>query len=210
MLSRRLVAGVYAAVGALGATGAIALGYDPLRTRAWLSAWVPAASPTSLPGSIDPSLTLDLLSLAMGVALAGLAVVSARVMVARYAWARALHAELAPVVRGNSDRDLLVIALASGIAEELLFRGLGVQLVGVIGSSILFGLLHQVRGPARFAWMSWAAVMGLFLGLVFVATGSLLGPVVAHVMTNAINLRFVRDYGRTPGPRPLSRLVNVR
>lgn len=207
MLSRRLVAAVYAVVGALGAGSALALGYDPLRTRAWLTSVVPAGSAAM---SAYPSLTLDLVSVSMGLALGGLAIVSARIMVARYAWARALHTELAPVVRGNSDADLVVIALASGIAEELLFRGLGVQLVGVIASSVLFGLLHQVRGPARFVWMTWAALMGALLGLVFVATGSLLGPIVAHVLTNAVNLRFVRDHGATPGPRPLSRLVNAR
>lgn len=194
MLSRRLILGVYGLVGALGAGVALALGHDPLRTRALLAPVMP-------PG------LLEITSLLLGGVLAALGIASARAFVTRFSWARALHAELEPVVRGSGDLDLVIAALASGIAEELLFRGLLVQVAGVALSSILFGLLHQVRGPARWAWVVWATVMGALLALVFVATGSLLGPIVAHVLTNAINLRFVRDHGAPAPPRTLASLM---
>jgi membrane protease YdiL (CAAX protease family) len=35
--------------------------------------------------------------------------------------------------------------------------------------------------------------MGMLFGLVFEVTGSLLGPVIAHVLINGANLRFLRD-----------------
>jgi membrane protease YdiL (CAAX protease family) len=192
MLSRRLVVGVYAILGAIGATVALVLGLDPLRTRALLP--------------LSPPL-LDAASAVAGLALAAIGVGSARILVARFAWAQRLHLELAAVVRGNSDFDLVIIALASGIGEEILFRGLATQLLGVILSSLLFGVLHQVRGPARWAWVAWATVMGLLLGGIYVATGSLLGPIIAHVVTNAVNLRFVRDHRAPPAPRPLGGLL---
>jgi membrane protease YdiL (CAAX protease family) len=68
-----------------------------------------------------------------------------------------------------------------------------VPVVGVVISSIAFGALHQIRGPARWAWMGWAAAMGVLFGGVFVATGSLAGPLVAHMAINHVNLRFLRD-----------------
>ena len=38
-----------------------------------------------------------------------------------------------------------------------------------------------------------AAIMGLSFGALYKLTGSLLGPVVAHVAINWVNLRFLRD-----------------
>lgn len=195
MLERRFIVGVYALVSAVSAAVALALDHDPLRTRPL----------------VFPELSLvagDGLSLVLGVALAGIAIGSARFVVPRFTWARALQAELAPVVRGTSDRDILIAALASGVAEELLFRGLLLQLVGIVLSSLFFGAVHQVRGPARWAWIVWATLMGALLGAIFVATGSLLGPVVAHVLTNAVNLKFVRDYGAPTPPRTLASLMS--
>lgn len=197
MLERRLVGTVYAVIGVTSAAVALALGHDPLR------------APTPLAPALRSvgHLVQDGASVAGGLVVAALAIASARVFVARFAWARALHESLAGVVRGSSDTDLVVAALASGIGEELLFRGLLTQTIGLIASSVIFGLLHQVRGPARFAWAAWAGAMGLLLGGLFVATGSLVGPIVAHVLTNAVNLRFVRDHNAKPGPRTLASLL---
>lgn len=195
MLERRIVVGVYALVGAISAAVALAFDHDPLRTRALV--W-PELPPVANDG----------LSLLFGLVLAGVGIGSARFFVSRFTWARALQAELAPVVRGTSDRDLLIAALASGIAEELLFRGLLLQVVGIVLSSLFFGAVHQVRGPARWAWIVWATLMGALLGGIFVATGSLLGPVVAHVLTNAVNLKFVRDHGAPTPPRTLASLLS--
>jgi membrane protease YdiL (CAAX protease family) len=96
-------------------------------------------------------------------------------------------------VRDAGDATLLVLAVASALGEELLFRGLLVPAVGVVASSIVFGALHQIGGRARWAWMGWATVMGLLFGTVFAATGSLAGPLVAHLAINHSNLRFLRD-----------------
>ena len=61
-------------------------------------------------------------------------------------------------------------------SEELFFRGLLATTIGLIASSLAFGLLHQMRGRVRWVWAGWATVMGLLFGALFLATGSLLGP----------------------------------
>jgi len=87
-----------------------------------------------------------------------------------------------------------------------LFRGFLAPLIGVVASSVVFGALHQVRGPARWGWMAWATVMGLVFASVFAATGSLAGPLVAHAAINHANLRFLRD-SRRQAPRRLGGLL---
>jgi membrane protease YdiL (CAAX protease family) len=146
------------------------------------------------PWFVWPPLTATLTSALCGVVVAMIIVVSTRFAVGRFAWAQRLHAELRPVAQDLSAGQILILAGLSSLGEEILFRGLLTPFLGVIGSSILFGVLHQVRGPARWVWISWATVVGLILGAIFAATGSLVGPLVAHAVVNAVNLGYLRDH----------------
>jgi membrane protease YdiL (CAAX protease family) len=178
VLSRTRVLGVYAVALAVCAAIALFLGRNPLAMTPWLDA--------------DAAARI-LLSGALGALVGGLTIAATRLMMRRAAWARALHADLRPVVRRADDATLLTIAVASGVGEEVLFRGLLVPALGIVGSSLVFGVVHQVRGRARWGWMLWAAATGLLFAIVFALTGSLLGPIVGHVLINAVNLRVLRD-----------------
>jgi membrane protease YdiL (CAAX protease family) len=187
-----LVLGAYVAVGAGAAGLALAFEASPLTCNAWLG-MSGAASVLS--------------SLGLGLCIGAITIAATRVMVQRAAWAQALHVSLRPAVHRASDWMLLSIAAASATGEELLFRGLLVPLLGVVGSSVLFGALHQIRGAARWWWMAWATVMGLLFALVFRATGSLVGPIVAHALINAGNLRYLRDNDPAPPRRRLGGIL---
>jgi membrane protease YdiL (CAAX protease family) len=187
-----IVLAAYTAVGAAAAGMAVALGHDPLACRGWLGMQGPAAV---------------LSSLGAGVCIGALTIAATRAMVRRAAWARALHSALRPTVHGAGDGMLVAVAGAGALGEELLFRGLLVPVLGVVLSAIVFGALHQIRGHARWWWMAWATLMGLLFGAVFEVTGSLAGPIVAHAMINAANLRFLRDNDPAPRPRPLGGLL---
>jgi len=56
-----------------------------------------------------------------------------------------------------------------------------------------FGLAHQMRGPGRWPWVAFSAIVGLALGALYAATGSLLGPIAAHAAINAANLAWLRS-----------------
>jgi membrane protease YdiL (CAAX protease family) len=184
----------YVAAGAVAAGVATALGHDPLTCDAWLGTSGAAAV---------------LVSAGLGVCVGATTVAVTRVVVRRAAWGRALHAALRPAVRSTGNGGLLGVAVASAVGEELLFRGLLVPLAGVVLSSLVFGALHQIRGAtaARYGWMAWATVMGLIFGALFAATGSLVGPILGHLIINAYNLRFLRDNDPSPRRRPLGGLL---
>ncbi|AUX47144.1 hypothetical protein SOCE26_086560 [Sorangium cellulosum] len=133
-------------------------------------------------------------SAVLGFTLAAVVVLMTRIAVARFTWARRLHAELRPVARDLSLSQVLLLAGLSSLGEELLFRGLLTPLLGVPLSALLFGLAHQMRGPSRWVWVAWALVVGLGLGAIFAATGSLVGPFLAHAVVNAVNLSYLRDH----------------
>jgi uncharacterized protein len=191
---RRSVAviGAYVAVGGMATAAALGSHRDPFVCDSWLGTRGAASW---------------LLSLGLGVLTGAATIAATRTMVRRWVWARELSRALRPSVHRAGDGALLAVAVASAAGEELLFRGLLVPLVGVVVSSIVFGALHQIRGRARWGWMVWATVMGLLFATVFAATGSLLGPLVAHAAINHSNLRFLRDSEPTVRRPPLGGLL---
>jgi len=142
----------------------------------------------------EGALSSHLASLAGGLGLALTIIAATRYLVRTTAWASALHEDLRPMARALGEGAIVPVALASSVGEEVLFRGALVPWVGVIVSSVLFGLLHQMRGRSRLSWVLFATVVGLLFGGLFRATGSLLGPIVAHALINGANLRFLITY----------------
>lgn len=131
------------------------------------------------------------LSLALGSALALLVVAATPPLVKRTAWARELHAELKEVVAPLSSKQITLLALASGLGEELFFRGALQPVLGLFAASLIFGALHVGPKKVFFAWTGWAFVMGLLFGSIFELTGVLWGPVLAHVWINQRNMTFI-------------------
>jgi hypothetical protein len=87
--------------------------------------------------------------------------------------------------------DLIWLGLLPGMSEELLFRGLllptlGLNAIGIVLSSCCFGVLH-LSGPQQWPYVVWATIVGMLLGFSAVATGNLLVPMVAHIVTNLVS-----------------------
>jgi len=85
-------------------------------------------------------------------------------------------------------REVIVLALCSAVSEEVFFRGVLQREVGIVAASAVFGLLH----PLGFAYVVWAASVGAGLGVLFVATGSLVAPAAAHGVYNLLALVYLR------------------
>ena len=114
---------------------------------------------------------------------------------------RKLADELAPSLVDGADRSgLVLVALFSGVGEEVFFRGAVQQEFGVLISSVAFGLAHV--GPDRryLLWTAWAVLAGVVFGLLFEATGGLLAPVTAHAAHNAATLLIWKRSRRSADP----------
>ena len=72
--------------------------------------------------------------------------------------------------------DLLLVALVAGIGEELLFRGVLHPKIGIVGSNILFGLVHFVTP----VYALTAGLIGAFLGWLLDVSDNLLAPILTH------------------------------
>lgn len=163
------------------------------------------------PWLVLPDAESHLLSIGIGVALGVLVACSTRLFVTRFAWARNLHRELRPVARDLSGSGIAAVAAFSAVGEELWFRGLLQAWLGLWLQALAFGIVHsQLRGPSRWAWVSWATVMGLLFGATFALTGSLVGPIVAHALINFLNLSYLKSHDPEPRRRALGGLLGQR
>lgn len=92
---------------------------------------------------------------------------------------------------GNiSGNQVLLIALASGIGEELFFRGWLMNEIGLFLSSLIFGLVHLPPNRNWRLWPLFAFIIGLVLGTLCLWTNTLLFAVAAHAGINYLNLKF--------------------
>lgn len=148
---------------------------------------------------------LDLgLGLAAGLVLLGVWTGAERVLPR----AKELEEQLGLLLGSITTSEAVALALLSGFAEELFFRGAVQGAWGWLVASVLFALLHSGPGPAFRLWTAFAAVAGVLLGGLMVWRGNLLGPIVGHFLVNAVNLRRLAsragESGRLPAEREQS------
>ncbi len=91
-------------------------------------------------------------------------------------------------VAGLSVADGILLALASGFAEEMFFRGAMQPALGLFWASLAFGACHFMPRRELALWSLFAVVMGVAFGALFEWTGQLAAPIAAHVVVNAVNL----------------------
>jgi uncharacterized protein len=94
--------------------------------------------------------------------------------------------ELGPFLASLSALELAILAAIAGFSEEVLFRGVLLPALsrelssigGLLASSVLFGLVHF----ASRTYALVAGIMGCYLGILFLLTGSLVVPIVSHAL----------------------------
>lgn len=125
-------------------------------------------------------------------------------------WAEQLSQEFGKYFGDVSIEETLMLAVSSGVAEEVFFRGLIQQALteftftgpnavwlGIAVSSLVFGVLHIGPDLQKFLpWTVMALAMGVAFGWMFWATGNLVAPILAHFTINFLNIRSIsRRYG---------------
>jgi len=99
---------------------------------------------------------------------------------------------------------LVLLSAAAGLGEELLFRGVIQEELGLGIASVAFGLMHD---PTRELWplALWAAAVGAILGVLYQVTGNLFVPVLSHTLYDSAALVYIgRRSGNTHATNGIS------
>jgi membrane protease YdiL (CAAX protease family) len=134
-----------------------------------------------------PLLAGPFAGIAVGLAVVGLTRVATR----RYAWARHLHTSFHDLLGPLTGREIVILALASSIGEEVLFRGALLPWIGPWWQAVVFALLHVGPGKRFLPWTASAFALGFAFGELTVWTTNLGAPIAAHFVINFLNLRFI-------------------
>lgn len=107
-----------------------------------------------------------------------------------------------PIKRGNEETLLKLPIVLGSVGEEYLYRGVLAVLITSLGtiwyvvlSGVLFGINHFSSGRSEIVFKS---ANGIVYALCFLATDSLLAPVLAHVGYNVAYVSFVAGGVRFP------------
>ncbi|WP_057637566.1 CPBP family intramembrane glutamic endopeptidase [Stenotrophomonas ginsengisoli] len=115
---------------------------------------------------------------------------------------------MALMEQARAQYPLLLVLFAVGLApfyEELLFRRVlfgrlaaaGMVLPGIVLSSLLFALSHEIPGLGDHGWAAmlqlWLVYggMGAVFAWLYQRTGTLLAPIVAHAINNGVALTML-------------------
>ncbi len=109
--------------------------------------------------------------------------------------------QILPLFKNASLLQLGLLSVLAGVGEEALFRGVLqtwlVQHVGIypgwILASIAFGLAHFVNR----AYAIVATLIGLYLGWLYLVSGNLLLPVIAHALYDFVALIVLLREGKS-------------
>jgi membrane protease YdiL (CAAX protease family) len=102
---------------------------------------------------------------------------------------------LIPTFASLTRGQLVVVSLAAAVGEELFFRGFLQPLAGVVAAAVAFGAAH-VAGARLVVFGVWAALMGLALGALALATGGIVAPITAHAGYDVLAFSYLRAEGR--------------
>ena len=139
----------------------------------------------------------------LGLLVGGALVLVSQGLTSHTGWGRRLEQAMGESLGSLKVSHALVLAGASSLGEEMLFRGALQPTVGWALASLCFGLVHFVPRRDFLPWTLFAIVAGGILGGLVIWTGNLLAAVVAHAVVNGINLPIlVRRYGGREAHRP--------
>ncbi len=120
--------------------------------------------------------------------------------------AEALHGQLGTLMRaqGMNHHQALLLAVASGVGEELFFRGalqnaLWGGWLGVFLQALVFTALHPVPDRRAWSYPLFIFLGGLGFGTAYLLTGSLIPGILAHYLHNARGFYQLLDQPKADG-----------
>ena len=115
-----------------------------------------------------------------------------------FLWAQRLDREFRRILSPLGSWQIGAIALSSGTAEEVFFRGAIQPLLGLIPTSLLFGAVHFIPRKVFLPWAAYAAFAGFLFGCLFELNGTLFPNTLCHVAVNFVMIWLLNHSNPAP------------
>lgn len=155
-------------------------------------------------GDISLSLFVDAAAwwqdVLIGLAAGATLVISWRLLRERLAAMRRVEERMRDTIGQLENGEIAALAVMSGFAEELFFRGAMQTSLGWPVALIVFTLLHTGPEPAFRIWTLFAFIAGALLAWLTLWRGNLLPAVIAHIFVNGVNLHRLMNSPKLDAP----------
>jgi membrane protease YdiL (CAAX protease family) len=108
-------------------------------------------------------------------------------------YAHDLTAALAKNYAHTGAAQIILGGVTAALGEEIFFRGLLQQSLGLVPASLLFMLAHFGKKEIRVISL-WSVFQGLYLGLFFLWSRNLLVPMIAHGLFDLGGMIYFRGF----------------
>jgi membrane protease YdiL (CAAX protease family) len=175
--------------------------------------WMIGVDPLATIPITDDSFNNNMLAVLWGVAttvplLIGLLIINRLRFSALARIRRFINAQVVPLFQPLSLFELAALSFAAGFGEEMLFRGLlqvaiadnvegtsGI-VIAISGASVLFGVCHWITPT----YAALATLAGVYFGVLFLLTGNLLAPLIAHALYDFLALVYLTRRSESKQP----------
>ncbi|MBI2373788.1 MAG: CPBP family intramembrane metalloprotease [Deltaproteobacteria bacterium] len=147
------------------------------------------------------NLRLTILGVIAGLSFGGVVALATRLAAGRTPLVDDLYGHFAELLGPIGWLEAFILALASALGEELLFRGALQPAWGLWTTSLVFAAAHLPPRLELVSWTVFAWLMGLALGWSVDATGGLYGAIGAHFVVNFFNLELAGRIARARSER---------
>lgn len=101
-----------------------------------------------------------------------------------------VYQEMCPLFSRLSTFQIVFLALSSGLAEEIFFRGVMEEKLGMFTTNFCFALAHFPRFY-YFPYAVWAGAIGFLMSYLKLKTGTLYAPIICHTVINLFSLTVI-------------------
>lgn len=136
--------------------------------------------------------------IAAGIATGTFIVLLSQLLAPRFALGRRMAFAFRRVIGNPTWFGCIIIAVFSALGEELLFRAVLQERLGLLVATGLFAVAHFPVERDLWLWPLLALPVGLAFGGLYEVTGAVLAPIVAHAVINALNLRWIASLPADP------------
>ncbi len=113
------------------------------------------------------------------------------------AFVREIYSTLEGIFGKLSPVEVIGAGIVAGAGEELLFRGIAQNHLGLPAAIALFTLAHMGTRPLL-RLLLWTALEGLWFGLLYARTQNLLYPMIVHSLHDIIGILVIQQFSRRP------------
>ena len=108
---------------------------------------------------------------------------------------RFINEVIKPLVEALDVWSAMLVSLLAGVGEELFFRGVLQNVLGLVAASVLFALLHFGTAVRNYPFVALLyTLIGLYFGWAYLTFHTIWVPIILHIVYDFLAIIFIQRF----------------